>query len=317
MRNISFAILLTVALAACGSDTVVLPGDPPWVDATGAGPEIAAPRDAAGGNDASLAPDAGPDRVAPAPSNICRPDADGRITRDEVALLIGASPLYLANAEGTTLPVAPDGVPDPNAPSRRLWDFRDGPRDLAGPLLIEELPPDAWYAAEFPPDVTYVTALGPQTPDLLGVFRLTPTRLEMLGLASRYDGPDHTLLVYDAPVALYRFPLRAPDPAAGPQTWTQTVTFDDAVLAGTRQAGRETYAFTVDQVGTAQLPNFTFSDVLRIRLDLTQTFVFGHDGNTRATTQYFYFTECVGEVARIATPAATPATATEFRRLGM
>ena len=343
------AAALLLAIGACEGDTIVLPGDPPgsasqgdtiggpdgvaggpdaggFPDAAGAADHSAAPPPdhAGGGSDAPAAPDIPrpPDRVEPPPT--CRPNDDGVVSRDEVVILPGASAIYLANAAGTTVPVDAEGRPDPSSPGQRIWEFGAGPRDLVTPLAIEPFPDDAWYTPSFPGDVTYVTPLGPQTPDVLGVFRLLDDRLEMLGLASRGDGPGRTLLVYDAPVELYRFPLRPPDPDGTPrQSWSQTVTFRNAILQGVRQAGEETYRFTVDRIGTVVLSHFTFTSVLRIRLDLTQTFVFSRHGNTRHSVQLFYFTECVGEVARIVgpsianTPPSTVTEAAEFRRLGM
>ena len=247
----------------------------------------------------------------------CLPNDDGVVTRDEVVPVFGAIASYLANADGTTVPVDVDGVADPDAPGLFVWDFRDGPRDVRVGLPVARMPTDAWYAPSFPPDVTYVTPLGPQTPDILGVFRLRGSELEMLGLASREGGPGRTLLVYDAPVALYRFPLERG------RAWTVEASFRDARIQGAPQAGVETYRFTIDRAGKVILPNFTFTSVLRIRLDLTQTFVVSQGANTLHSTHYFYFTECVGEVARIVgpltpeTPAPPVTTAREFRRLGL
>ena len=347
MTDTFLAMLLAVCLAAaCEGDTIVLPGGPPggpdtgtspgldsnggW-DGTGDPPDHWAVGDTPSpGSDASVVPPdvAAPNDVAPPPDRgttlpTCLPNDDGVVSPEEVVILTGATASYLSNAAGTLVAVDADGIDDPDAPGHTIWDFQAGPRELATPLTIESVPADAWYRDYFPADVTYVTPLGPQTPEVLGLFRVWDDRLEMLGLASRTDGPGHTLLVYDDPVALYRFPLRAPEPGAEPQRWGQTVTFRNAVLQGVVQAGQEEYRFTVDRVGRAILPHFTFTSVLRIRLDLTQTFVFGRDGNTRHSVQFFYFTECVGEVARIVGPGVTsgpPATVTEaqeFRRLGL
>ncbi len=316
-------------LPACGDQTIILPpgdmtggepdpggGDVPIPPDGGAADENA-PGDGAGGPDEPNPPDAG---TGP---TVCRPNNDGTVAASEVVLVLGAVASYLTNAAGTTVAVDPDGTPDPDHAGQYIWDFSEGPRDIVRGVGVEAMPADAWYAEHFPHDVTYVAALGPQTPDLLGVFRSRGDILEMLGLASRSAGAGRTLLVYDEPVVLYRFPLVPPNERGTPQTWSQTATFSNAVLQGASQAGREEYRFTVDRAGTVILPNFTFTSVVRIRLDLTQTLVISRGSNTLHSVQYFYFTECVGELARIVS-ATTPAgpslplrEANEFRRLGL
>jgi len=337
MWRMMLALALLLALAACEGDTIYLPplgdagggasndtldgrhdgaGSPDHTEPADLGPSPdlgprpdVAPRDTVRPPDVPALPDSG----APV---ACLPNDDGVITRAEVVPVYGAVAQYLANAAGTTVPVDVDGAPDPDAPGQTVWDFRAGPRDLARGLLVERFDAGAWYAPHFPDDVTYVTALGPQTPDVLGVFRFVGDELQMLGLASRADGPARTLLVYDEPVTLYRFPLELG------ASWEAESTFGNAWVQGARQAGRETYRFEIDRAGTVVLPNFTFTSVVRIRMDVTQTFVVSQGHNTLHSVHYFWFTECVGEVARIVGPLTpdTPGPVTEareFRRLGL
>jgi hypothetical protein len=335
-RMMAALLALLVALAACEGDTIYLP---PRGDAGGGNdardgrhdavtaPDLTNPADLRPRPDLGPGPDVpdGPDVVrppdVPRPPDTgepatCRPNDDGVVTRAEVVPVYGAVAQYLANAAGTTVPVDVDGAPDPAAPGAHVWDFRAGPRDVARGLRVERFDRGAWYAPNFPDDVTYVTALGPQTPDILGIFRFEGDDLRMLGLASREDGPARTLLVYDDPVTLYRFPLEVG------RTWTAESTFSNAWLQGARQAGRERYRFQVDRAGTVVLPNFTFTSVVRIRMDVTQTFVVSQDHNTLHSVHYFWFTECVGELARVVGPLTPdppgPVTeAREFRRLGL
>lgn len=155
-------------------------------------------------------------------------------------------------------------------------------------------PAGRWYEEHFP-GASYAAPLFAQELDILGVFAVFPDRFEMLGLASREESPSEgqTLLVYEEPVEVYRFPL-----ALG-STWTASASFRDATLYGITNAGTEEYSFEVDAQGTVLLPGFTMENSLRVRVDVSQTFAVSSGDNPLLSVRHLYVRECFGELARI------------------
>ena len=137
----------------------------------------------------------------------------------------------------------------------------------------------------------------------------------MLGLASRDEEPEgsRTLLVYDAPLPVLRFPLFEGD------AWSASTSFRDALLAGIRNSGEETYDFEADATGTVLLPGWELQNALRLRVDVTQTFALAVGENTRSFMEVMLVRECAGELARaVGLPGETDLgslRASEFRRL--
>lgn len=90
------------------------------------------------------------------------------------------------------------------------------------------------------------------------------------------------------------------------------------MVEGTPVASMDRYVFTVDARGTVRLPELTFTNALRVRVELTQRFPAG-EGVRKI--QYLWMVECYGEVARMTSrdgeldPDFT--SAVEFRRLGL
>jgi hypothetical protein len=293
------AICLAVLAAACGDPEI-------WVEHCGEGCDAIIHV----GED-----DAAPQEVRPRdevdPALLCVPDNDGTITAAEMPVVVNAVASYLVNAQGDAVSVDPAGAKEGDG---WVWDFRDGPDAIHAGLRVE--PPGGFWFSERFPDADYVSPFSPWDTDLLAAFRAAPGRTEMLGIASRHkDGPAYTLVIYDEPVSLYQFPL-----TLGTQ-WVSEVGFSDAVLQGVKNAGTERYEFTVDGRGTLRLPQFTLENTLRIRLDLTQTFVVSEGDPAVRHVWYLYVHECLGEVARIVSlPGETSGsfeTAAEFRRLGL
>ncbi len=220
----------------------------------------------------------------------CEGDNDGVIQVDELPWATGVGVPYLANAEGRTVSVQPagelvDGV--------TTWDFTDGPDALSVELDLVD-PSGQWFAEHFP-DASYAAPLFAHELDVLAVFATYDDRFEMLGLASRFEAPanERTLLVYEEPVEVYRFPLELGS------SWTAEASFRDATLYGVTNAGEETYDFEVDAIGTLLLPGFTMENTLRLRVDVSQTFAVSSGDNPVLSVRHLYLRECFGELARI------------------
>ncbi len=174
--------LLAIALLhACAAGTDVPPVD--------AARDVTSPRDAvvADVTDAGTAPgDAGAKDVAltdaftPPTDGGCRPNNDGVITRAEFPGVVGASALYLLNRDGVTVEgvntmgVVTEGV--------RRWDYSARRMDDQ-PVLDEVLSPQGrWWSGQYA-DATFASVIDRST-NLLGVYRLSDTALQLLGTVS-------------------------------------------------------------------------------------------------------------------------------------
>jgi hypothetical protein len=92
----------------------------------------------------------------------------------------------------------------------------------------------------------------------------------------------------------------------------------DATLRGLPHASRDTYEVRVDAAGRLELPDFTFTQVHRVRTRVTLA---PAAGVTTTQRQVSFLFECLGEVAR-ATSRPDEAeddftVAAEVRRLGL
>lgn len=236
----------------------------------------------------------------------CRPNLDGVIAREEVVFVPGVEVRYRTNPAGTAAPVDTRGAD--LGGGRRRWDFSSAAGERVSLALLGT--EGAWYAGSFP-EAQYAARLDPRVANL-GVYRATGASVDLLGLA----GPrmsDGTLVRYETPVAVLRFPLRVG------ATWSvETRTNPEATVEHLPVASRDRYVVTVDGRGEVRTPAITFTDALRVRVEVTQTFPSG-TGNRKI--QYLWVAECYGEVARITStdgevnPDFTMAA--EYRRLDL
>jgi hypothetical protein len=233
----------------------------------------------------------------------CQTDNDGVLTRGELPLQLGISARYLQNPEGTEAMVDPVGQ---DSPEGTAWDF-SSTAGVAVDLPIEKLD-GAWYQSYFPSG-TYATYTDVAS-RTLGVFRLTDAALELMGYAS--ETPNQTILVYDQPVALVRFPLQLGD------GWVTTGHIVNGTFNHLPVAETDTYQISVDKKGVVVLPYLRVGNTLRVRVTLDQALP---GGTTTHTIQLIYFRECVGEVGRMVSRAgetnADFTSAAIFRRLAL
>jgi hypothetical protein len=239
-------------------------------------------------------------------SNLCTGDNDGSIEQAELPFVLNAEVYYTDNQPGTSVFVNPDAKLKNGV---QTWDFSEGPDDLVIKTRILD-PKDFWFSSEFS-NGSYAAPIDPRDQETVGVFRVDENAIFMLGLADTAN-PSKTLLKYKNPVKMFDFPL-----SVG-KTWNSTSEFSDAVLKGLKNAGSETYSFQVDDVGMLILPDFTFKNVLRIRVNVHQKFIIGGETDFM---MFIYVTECIGELARMTSingeKGMTFNKASEFRRLGM
>ncbi len=299
-------LLALALLHACAAGT-----DVPPVDASR---DVSAPRDAAVNdvaNDGSTGSDAGAkdvvltDAFTPPTDGGCRPNNDGVITRAEFPGAVGASALYLVNRDGVTV----DGVNTAGVLTEgvRRWDYSARRMDDQ-PVLDEVLSPQGrWWSGQYA-DATFASVID-RTTNLLGVYRLSATALELLGTVS--TTANQTNLRFTPPVQILRFPLRVGD------RWQQTVNGNGTVNF-TPLVNVTNYSTTVDAQGEVWTPAARFP-VLRVNTTLEQSIpltVF-----RRALRTYAFITECGGLVARVASvendTAENFTRASEYRRLNL
>ena len=202
----------------------------------------------------------------------CVPNRDGAITAAEVPIALGAALPYYVGENRTIDQVLHDGV----------WRFsEENPDDD-----IIELGPAAlrmqWYASSFPSGQFVVDAGG----GLDGIYHQDDQALWLDGVASQAETP-RTLVVYQPPMAVLRFPITSGD------AFTTSVAIA-ATINGLPFNGTDELTVVVRAAGRLDLPYVRFSPALEV-----QTHVIRRAGTTttsRRTTLFLF--ECFGEVAR-------------------
>lgn len=240
----------------------------------------------------------------------CLPNLDGQITAIEASPSFGAVANYLVSPAGATRSVDLRGKD--NGDDTFLWDFStDDASDQAlrtGPTRVSE----RWYASSFP-ESAFVAAL-----DAAGVrenvLSIDDSALKLLGVASREeDGPNgKTLLVYDPPIDLYRFPLEVGT------SYESRGVIRNGLFNNIPYAGEDVYRVEVDGAGEVRLPDLIATHVLRVRITALVTPAAGTQVLTQQTS---FMAECLGEIMR-ATSAVGEENrdfdeASEVRRLGL
>lgn len=245
----------------------------------------------------------------PAPLG-CVPNLDGQLESDELKPALGVPVRFTLNPESTTRAV--DVVGQVDGSGGRVWDFGTSWSDDAVATLSAQPLSGRWYAASFPSG-QFVLAANPSG-TVEGIYAHSQSALVLLGLASAQPAPPEgkTLLVYQAPVELYRFPLK-------PGTsWIAVGQVQNATVRGLPYAGRDTYEQSCDGGGELILEDLTFEQALRVRTRLT---VEPAVGAAVVRRQISWVSECFGEVARATArdgeQNADFTTAAELRRLGL
>jgi hypothetical protein len=142
-----------------------------------------------------------------------------------------------------------------------------------------------WFGPDFP-GATYAAQLSDSS-NLLGVFTLTATALELSGVASPASGSSQTEIKYAPAVTVLAFPIQM----GGTWTTASTVT---GTAEGLPVIYYETYQSSVDAHGSLKTPYATFQ-VLRVNTLLTR--VVG--GITSTTRTFSFITDCFGTVASV------------------
>jgi hypothetical protein len=243
------------------------------------------------------------------PNLTCVPNLDDRIDANELTASLGVPASFLVSPGGEKRTVDLTGTADETGSP--IWDFsQDFASDQQAIIEASGLS-DKWYKASFPDGEFAAPADAAGT--LHAVYRHTDEALLLLGLASVSEAPKKgkTLLVYDSPIALYRFPIEAG------KSWTASGSIVNGMAFGLPYAGKDTYEVDVDVSGTMELFDYIFTQVHRVRLHVIQEPAVGKSSSTRQSQFLF---ECFGEVVRATSlpdeKQENFTTAAEVRRLG-
>lgn len=235
----------------------------------------------------------------------CVPDLDGVLTAAEVPTILDMPAPYLVT------PSAPVDVAGTGADDTRRWDWSAERREDVPTDVIATALDDQWYAPMFPGGQFVAAGTG----GLDGVYARDTNAVYLLGLASPEMNPPggRTLLVYDRPVGVLRYPLAEGD------AWTETVGIAGGTLAGLPYNGTDRYDFAADASGELRLPYVRFTRALRLRTLVTSTPSIGGGMTTRRQVSFWF--ECFGEIGRATSRANEPAsdftTAEELRRFAL
>ena len=232
-------------------------------------------------------------------ASACTFNSDGVIDRSEEPFLVGLGALFAVNPAGSTTPVN-------ETASNGTWDFSAVVTNETKVFDQILSPSGQWWSSDFP-DATYAEKLE-DGQSILGVYRVTSDRLELLGLVSEQSGLQQTELTYSTPIPLLEFPIHKDDHFTAQSNLTGMLNGFPGFIA------QDSYDITVDARGTTRVPAGSF-DTLRIRMSYTQTVNFVP--TTRIT--YLHLAECYGAVARVRSQDNETSTdftqAAEYRRL--
>ena len=248
----------------------------------------------------------------------CLPNLDGVIEAHELAPTLHQLASYrvtpaLPETSTSGYPVDVDGFVDSSG--GRVWDWSSAD---ATDLVAEPLD-DQWYAGSFPADTFAVPmdAAGA----LHGVYSHGDAGLMLHGAVSAEEDPAEgkTLMVYESPIVFFPFPFEVGS------AWSQTGKVRDGWARGLHPWSQDDlYEVSVEEAGELRLPDFTFTQALRVYTKVT---IQPKTGTQSAVVQHqhsFVF-ECFGEVARASSvlvagevpdPGEMFTTAHEIRRLG-
>jgi hypothetical protein len=242
----------------------------------------------------------------------CVPNLDGKIESRELVPQVGIAATYLVSPAGKDRPV--DLLGQTSTQGRLTWSFGSDYADDQIAMLAAQQIAGKWYAGAFASvanPVIVAIDLGGRTE---GVYTQNETGFFLHGVASSVENPPEgkTLEIYSEPVMLYRFPL---EPGA---TWTSVAEVRNGTLRGLPFASRDTYEVKVDGAGDLLLPDFTLTQALRVRTNVT---ISPSAGQLTTQRQVGFLFECLGEVARATSKLNEPeenfTVASELRRLGL
>ena len=217
----------------------------------------------------------------------CVSNNDGVISAAEFPFAIGVPAQFLVAEGPISIPQALiEGEVSSDLGGRR-WDFSDLSFDTEHPIDLQvESWGGQWFASEFS-DATLIAPLSADD-QILGPLRVEGNEVILLGSVSREEDPAEgkTLLIYQEPVALYRFPIEEG------QQYEASSQAHNGVLQGIPTALEDKYFFEISARGTLVLPQLILENTLRVTVRLQRTLLTG----SVQQINYLFIHECLGEV---------------------
>ncbi len=217
-----------------------------------------------------------PQPEAPPELPSCVPNRDGVLTADELPIAFDATASYYVSTGGTF-------TVDLEGP---VWDLSEerapdqvialGPQRLGG----------QWYAGNYPQGQFVIDA----GDGLEGIYHQDDQALWLDGTASREMSPagGRTLVIYDRPLAVLRFPLKDGD------TFVSSAQHMGSTIAGLPFQGADEVTVSVTGDGRVDVPYVRFSPAFLVDTRVRRTSA-GPEATRRS---YIFLFECFGEVAR-------------------
>ncbi|MGE0872213.1 MAG: hypothetical protein AB7P03_26880 [Kofleriaceae bacterium] len=247
-----------------------------------------------------------PSNQAAAPAPACVPDLDGAIAASEFPNLAATHTTVLSSMAGANPTVDLKGGVD--SAGRQAWSFASEALGTT-PLEVVALPiASRWYGGDFP---AAEFAFSSTDGAFDSVYSQDESGLWLHGIASTLESPPigQTLIVYAAPVLIYKFPLVRGD------AWTAIGEVPAGTFNGFAFSGRDVYEVADDATGYLELADLTFTQAHRVRLTITNEPMLA-PATTRRQVSFLF--ECFGEVTRVTSKLNETAedftTADEVRR---
>ena len=239
----------------------------------------------------------------------CLPNLDGTIEIGELPLVTEAKGSYWVSSVETPV----DVIGTELAGGERRWDWSVvATSDQLVEVETQSLA-GAWFAASFPTGELVAPLDLDHT--LVGVLVRDAQTISLLGFASTTPDPaqGQTLVIYDAPVPLYVFPI-----IAGAH-WSSTgmISPGHGTINGLPFVGANHYDVTVAATGQLDLPELTFTQAYQLRMEVAVQPSAG-PATTFRTASFLF--ECFGEVGRATSRVGETSSAfriaREVRRFG-
>lgn len=227
----------------------------------------------------------------------CLPNLDGRIDAAEVPVLLNRPVAYWVSASGAAQNVDLTGKVD--AAGVRVWDFSATTQGQKKVQVTAVPLGDRWYAGDFPggefaaPADAGAPASGSSGSSIDAIYSQDDTALWLYGYASHDPNPPggRTLLVYQTPVALIRFPVVAKASYVGKGQ------ISGGEIDGLPYSGTDTYQVDVGGSGHLLLPGVQFTQARRIDTEVTVEPAAGGQKTSRRQTAFWF--ECFGQVVQV------------------
>jgi len=240
----------------------------------------------------------------------CVPNLDGKIEAAEMKAFFGVTANFLVSPQGQEREINVAGTTTRGG--QRIWDWSaDYASDQIAKFGATPLE-GKWYADQFGGGEFVASFDAGHTID--AIYKSDDSAIYLLGLASAEADPPEgrTLMPYVDPVAIYRFPIEVGG------NWVSTGVVQDGLFRGLAYAGKDIYEVKVDAAGELKLPQLSFTQAMRVRVNATVQPAVGASTSQRQVSFLF---ECFGEVARATSRAGETeedfTIASEVRRLGM